>query len=211
MVLSIHMGVSMDESENSFVIKSAEFITSAAHPHQYPQDQSPEVAFAGRSNVGKSALINCLVQRKNLVRTSRTPGRTQLINFFNINDSFRFVDLPGYGYAKVSQSLRATWGPMIETYLDSRENLRGIVHIMDLRHPPTTDDISLWSWLKEKKIPAVPILTKADKLPRAKWNPLAQTAGQLLGISPAGLIVFSAQTRQGRNELLDRIKELVGN
>jgi GTP-binding protein len=201
----------MDESENSFVIKSAEFITSAAHSHQYPQDESPEVAFAGRSNVGKSALINCLVQRKNLVRTSRTPGRTQLINFFNINDSFRFVDLPGYGYAKVSQSLRATWGPMIETYLDSRENLRGIVHIMDLRHPPTTDDISLWSWLKEKKIPAVPILTKADKLPRAKWNPLAQTAGQLLGISPAGLIVFSAQTRQGRNELLDRIKELVGD
>ena len=201
----------MDESENSFVIKSAEFITSAVHSNQYPQDESPEVGFAGRSNVGKSALINFLVQRKNLVRTSRTPGRTQLINFFKINDSFRFVDLPGYGYAKVSQSLRATWGPMIETYLDSRENLRGIVHIMDLRHPPTPDDISLWSWLKDKKIPAIPILTKADKLPRAKWNPLAQTAGQLLGISPAGLIVFSSETRQGRNELLDRIKELVGN
>ena len=201
----------MDESENNFVIKSAEFITSAVHPGQYPQDASPEIAFAGRSNVGKSALINCLVQRKNLVRTSRTPGRTQLINFFKINDSFRFVDLPGYGYAKVSQSLRATWGPMIETYLDSRENLRGIVHIMDLRHPPTPDDISLWSWLKEKKIPAVPILTKADKLPRSKWNPLAQTAGQILGISPADFIIFSAQTRQGRNELLDRIKELVGN
>lgn len=201
----------MDESENNFVIKSAEFITSAVHPGQYPQDASPEIAFAGRSNVGKSALINCLVQRKNLVRTSRTPGRTQLINFFKINDSFRFVDLPGYGYAKVSQSLRATWGPMIETYLDSRENLRGIVHIMDLRHPPTPDDISLSSWLKEKKIPIVPILTKADKLPRSKWNPLVQTAGQILGIPLAGLIIFSAQTRQGRNELLDRIKELVGN
>ncbi len=201
----------MDEVENLFVIKSAEFITSAVHPDQYPRDESPEVAFAGRSNVGKSALINCLVQRKNLVRTSRTPGRTQLINFFKINDSFRFVDLPGYGYAKVSQSLRATWGPMIETYLDSRKNLRGIVQIMDLRHPPTPDDISLWSWLKEKKIPAVPILTKADKLPRSKWDPLAQTAGQVLGISPADFIVFSAQTRQGRNELLDRIQELVGD
>ncbi len=201
----------MDEVENLFVIKSAEFITSAVHPDQYPRDESPEVAFAGRSNVGKSALINCLVQRKNLVRTSRTPGRTQLINFFKINDSFRFVDLPGYGYAKVSQSLRATWGPMIETYLDSRKNLRGIVQIMDLRHPPTPDDISLWSWLKEKKIPAVPILTKADKLPRSKWDPLTQTAGQVLGISPADFIVFSAQTRQGRNELLDRIQELVGD
>jgi len=100
---------------------------------------------------------------------------------------------------------------MIETYLDSRKNLRGIVQIMDLRHPPTPDDISLWSWLKEKKIPAVPILTKADKLPRSKWDPLAQTAGQVLGISPADFIVFSAQTRQGRNELLDRIQELVGD
>ena len=201
----------MDESENSFVIKSAEFITSASHPDQYPRDESPEVVFAGRSNVGKSALINCLVQRKNLVRTSRTPGRTQLINFFKINDSFRFVDLPGYGYAKVSQSLRATWGPMIETYLDSRRDLRGIVHIMDLRHPPTPDDVSLWFWLKEKKIRAVPILTKTDKLPRAKWGPLAQTAGQILGISPSDFIIFSAQTRQGRNEVLNRIKELVGN
>ena len=201
----------MDESESSFVIKSAEFITSASHPDQYPRDESPEVVFAGRSNVGKSALINCLVQRKNLVRTSRTPGRTQLINFFKINDSFRFVDLPGYGYAKVSQSLRAAWGPMIETYLDSRGDLRGIVHIMDLRHPPSPDDVSLWFWLKEKKIRAVPILTKADKLPRAKWGPLAQTAGQILGISPSDFIIFSAQTRQGRNELLDRIKELVGN
>ena len=182
----------MDESENTFVIKSAEFITSAARPDQYPRDESPEVAFAGRSNVGKSALINCLIQRKNLVRTSRTPGRTQLINFFKINDSFRFVDLPGYGYAKVSQSLRATWGPMIETYLDSRENLRGIVQIMDLRHPPTPDDISLWSWLKEKQIPAVPILTKADKLPRSKWNPSSKPPGGFSEYHPGFHHFFSA-------------------
>jgi len=190
-------------------ITSAEFVTSAIRPEQYPRDALPEMAFAGRSNVGKSALINCLIQRKNLVRTSRTPGRTQLINFFKINGSFLFVDLPGYGYAKVSQSLRATWGPMIETYLDTRDNLRGIVHIMDLRHPPTPDDISLWSWLREKKIRAIPILTKADKLPRTKWKPLTQAAGMLLGISPTDFIVFSAQTRQGRDELLDRIRELV--
>lgn len=194
---------------DALAITSAEFITSAVQPEQYPRDESPEVAFAGRSNVGKSALINCLIQRKKLVRTSRTPGRTQLINFFKINDSFLFVDLPGYGYAKVSQSLRASWGPMIETYLDSRENLRGIVQIMDLRHPPTPDDMSLWSWLKEKKLPAIPILTKADKLSRTKWNPLAQAAGRILGISPADFIIFSAQTQQGRNELLCRVKELV--
>jgi len=195
--------------QDALVITSAEFITSAARPDQYPRDESPEVAFAGRSNVGKSALINCLIQRKKLVRTSRTPGRTQLINFFKINGSFMFVDLPGYGYAKVSQSLRASWGPMIETYLDSRQNLRGVVQIMDLRHPPSPDDISLWSWLKEKKIPAIPILTKADKLSRTKWNPLAQTSGRILGISPVDFIIFSAQTQQGRNELLCRVKELI--
>jgi GTP-binding protein len=196
-------------SPGNLAIMSAEFIKSAVLREQYPPDELPEVAFAGRSNVGKSALINCLVQRKKLVRTSRTPGRTQLINFFKINDSFFFVDLPGYGYAKVSQSLRATWGPMVETYLDSRENLRGIVQIMDLRHPPTPDDMSLWSWLKEKKIPAIPILTKADKLPRSKWNSLAVIAGRVLGILPAEFIIFSAETQQGRNELLLKINELV--
>jgi len=199
------------EKPDDLVITSAEFVTSSVRPEQYPRDELPEVAFAGRSNVGKSALINCLIQRKKLVRTSRTPGRTQLINFFRINGSFLFVDLPGYGYAKVPQSLRATWGPMIETYLDLRGNLRGIVQIMDLRHPPTPDDISLWFWLKEKKIRAVPILTKADKLSRAKWSPLAQAAARVLGISSADFIIFSAQTREGREELLDKIKELIGN
>jgi len=194
---------------DALAITSAEFITSAVRPEQYPRDESPEVAFAGRSNVGKSTLINCLIQRRKLVRTSRTPGRTQLINFFKINDSFLFVDLPGYGYAKAPQSLRASWGPMIETYLVSRENLRGIVQIMDLRHLPTPDDISLWSWLKEKKIPAIPILTKADKLSQAKWDPLVQTAARVLGISPDDFIVFSAQTQQGRNELLCRVKDLI--
>jgi GTP-binding protein len=200
----------MHEGEDALAITSAEFVTSAVRPDQYPAIDLPEVAFAGRSNVGKSALINCLVQRKKLVRTSCTPGRTQLINFFKINDSFRFVDLPGYGYAKVSQSMRATWGRMIETYLGSRENLRGIVHIMDLRHPPSPEDINFWSWLKGEAIPAIPVLTKADKLPRSKWDPLARTAGQVLGISEADFIIFSAQTRQGRNELLQRIRELLG-
>jgi GTP-binding protein len=194
----------------TLVIKSAEFITSAVKPDQYPKDDLPEIAFAGRSNVGKSSLINCLVQRKKLVRTSRTPGRTQLINFFEINGLLRLVDLPGYGYSKVSESIRATWGPMIETYLETRKNLKGVVQILDLRHPPTPDDLSLWSWFKSKNIPALAVLTKADKLPRGKWNPLLKTAVQVLGISPREAILFSAETHQGRTDLLERITELMG-
>jgi GTP-binding protein len=192
-----------------FDIKSAEFITSAVRPEQYPGDDLPEVAFAGRSNVGKSSLINCLVQRKKLVRTSRTPGRTQLLNFFMINGSFRFVDLPGYGYAKVSQSVRETWGPMIETYLERRPNLKGVVSIIDARHPPTPDDLRLWTWLKDKNIFALPVLTKADKLPRGKWNPTCQSAARLLGITPEDMVLFSAETNQGRTELLEKIQRLV--
>lgn len=194
---------------DELIISSAEFITSASRPGQYPREELPEMAFAGRSNVGKSSLINCLVQRKKLVRTSRTPGRTQLINFFKINNSFMFVDLPGYGYAKVSQSLRATWGPMVEAYFESRKNLRGAVQIMDLRHPPTPDDVSLWNWLKARDLPAIPILTKADKLTRTNWKPLAEAAGRILGISPADFIFFSAETRQGRDQLLLKVKELM--
>ena len=201
-------GADMNDSD-ILVIKSAEFVTSAVRPGQYPGTGIPEVAFAGRSNVGKSSLINSLLMRKKLVRTSRTPGRTQLINFFNINKSFMFVDLPGYGYAKAPQNLRASWGPMIETYLDSRENLRGIVQIMDLRHPPMPDDIILWAWLKGKKIPAIPVLTKADKLSRSNWKPLAEAAGRVMGISPGHFIIFSAQTQQGRGELLVQIRELI--
>jgi GTP-binding protein len=192
------------------LIKSAEFITSAANAGQYPADDMPELAFAGRSNVGKSTLINCLVQRKKLVRTSRTPGRTQLINFFKINDRVRFVDLPGYGYAKVALSIRASWGPMIANYLDTRKNLLGVIEILDLRHPPTPDDLNLWAWLKDKGIPSVAVLTKADKLPRSKWNPLRQGAAHALGILPQEALFFSAQTQQGRTELLEKISELIG-
>jgi len=186
------------------IIKSAEFITSAVRPGQYPDQSLPEMAFAGRSNVGKSSLINALLQRKKLVRTSRTPGRTQLINFFVINGSFRFVDLPGYGYAKVAQKVRESWGPMIETYLENRRNLKGVVQILDLRHPPTADDLGLWGWLGLKKIPALAVLTKADKLPRGKWDGLLKSAAQSLGINPKDAILFSAETQLGRAELLEK-------
>ncbi len=146
----------MHEGEDALAITSAEFITSAVRPDQYPAIDLPEVAFAGRSNVGKSALINCLVQRKKLVRTSCTPGRTQLINFFEINGSFRFVDLPGYGYAKVFPKHAGNMGADDRDLSRFAQNLRGIVHIMDLRHPPSPEDINLWSWLKGGKNPGDP-------------------------------------------------------
>jgi GTP-binding protein len=169
----------------------------------------PEVAFAGRSNVGKSSLINCLVQRKNLVRTSRTPGQTQMINFFLINNALHFVDLPGYGYAKVPEKVRAQWGPMMRSYLTQRQSLAGIVHIFDLRHPPTPDDMNLWNWLVECEISAIPVLTKADKVPRGKWDAQVKQASQVLGISQEDFILFSAVTRQGREELLAKILGLL--
>ncbi|GLI34386.1 ribosome biogenesis GTP-binding protein YihA/YsxC [Desulforhabdus amnigena] len=188
-----------------FLIKSAEFIKSAVRFENYPPALYPEVAFAGRSNVGKSSLINCLVQRKKLVRTSRTPGQTQLINFFLINGAFYFVDLPGYGFAKVPLKVRAQWGPMIETYLTKRESLRGVVHILDIRHPPTPDDLNLWHWFRDNHIPAIPVVTKADKIKRGQWDAQMKQISLSLGIPTSEMVLFSANTQQGRSELLGKL------
>ena len=136
-------------------ITSAEFVTSATKPSQYPPEGLPEIAFAGRSNVGKSSLINVLVNRKRLVKTSSTPGRTQLVNFFDINDSINFVDLPGYGYAKVPASVRKKWGPMIETYLSGRNTLKGVVVIMDIRRTPREEEQNLIDWLGHYSIASI--------------------------------------------------------
>ena len=149
---------------------NAEILLSAANKSHYPQDDLPEVALAGRSNVGKSSFINTLLGRKNLARTSGKPGKTQLLNFYNIDDKLRFVDVPGYGYARVSKKARAKWGKMIEEYLVTRDNLRVVVSLVDLRHEPTQDDIQMYEFLKYYEIPVIVVATKADKIPRGKWN-----------------------------------------
>ena len=190
-------------------IKSAKFITSATKPSQYPPADLPEIAFAGRSNVGKSSLINTLVNRKHLVKTSSTPGRTQLINFFNINDAMGFVDLPGFGYARVPVAVRKKWGPMIETFLSQRESLKGIVAIMDIRRTPGTEEIDLIRWLEHYNIDSILVITKADKLSRNKQTKQVNTIIQTLGVARDEIILFSAKTRLGKDAVWEAILALI--
>ena len=192
------------------IIKSAEFITSATKPSQYPPELLPEVAFAGRSNVGKSSLINTLVNRKRLVKTSSTPGRTQLINFFDVNQQMGFVDLPGYGYAKVPIAVRKKWGPMIETYLSRRETLKGVVVIMDIRRIPKQEEINLLGWLNHYGIAGILVLTKTDKLSKNKQGKQHHLIARALERGIDDFILFSAKSRRGRDQLWDSILTLVG-
>ena len=183
------------------IIRSAKFICSAVTPEHYPPADLPEVAFAGRSNVGKSSLINKILNRKKLVRTSKTPGRTQLLNFFEINEIYRFVDLPGYGYAKVPAEVQKRWRPMVETYLTSRSNMRGMVLLLDIRREPSKEDLNLWHWLQTKSIEVVKVTTKADKLSRNKRNKQIAAIAKTLGCKKEELIEFSAITGEGRREI----------
>ena len=192
------------------IIKSAEFIKSAVKPAQYPDAVLPEFAFSGRSNVGKSSLINTLVNRKRLVKTSATPGRTQLINFFLINKTLSFVDLPGYGYAKVPASVRKKWGPMIETYLLTRKTLKGVALIMDIRRIPGIQDLNFIEWLYFYNIPGILILTKADKLSRTKQLTQRATIAKALSVDKDDLVLFSAKSRLGKDAVWDGIEALIG-
>jgi GTP-binding protein len=191
------------------IIKSAEFVKSAVKPAQYPDAVLPEFAFTGRSNVGKSSLINTLVNRKRLVKTSATPGRTQLINFFLINKTFSFVDLPGFGYAKVPASVRKKWGPMIETYLSTRKTLKGVALIMDVRRIPGIQDLYFIEWLYYYNIPGILILTKADKLSKTKQLTQQATIAKALSVDKDDLILFSAKSRLGKDEVWDAIEGLI--
>ncbi len=144
-------------------IKSSDFLISAVSPSQYPEEPLPEIAFAGRSNVGKSSLLNMLINRKNLARTSSTPGKTQTINFYSIDDLFRFVDLPGYGYARVSKSQKNAWAKTIETYLNTSENLLEVIQLVDIRHKPSEQDKEMYKWILECGFNGIVIATKLDK------------------------------------------------
>jgi GTP-binding protein len=183
-------------------IISAEFVKSAVWPPQYPPGVMPEIAFVGRSNVGKSSLMNTLVGRRKLAKTSNTPGRTQLINFFIVNDSMSFVDLPGYGFAKVSQSIKKDWGDMMEAYLRERQNLAMVIFILDIRRDPSEDDLSLRDWLEHYRIPYISILTKSDKLSNNQAIGRRKLIEKSLGThAQKKTILFSAKTQKGKEEL----------
>jgi GTP-binding protein len=187
------------------------FLTSAFKQGQYPAADRPEIAFAGRSNVGKSSLINTLVNRKKLARTSATPGRTQSINFFRFGESLYLVDLPGYGFARVPVKVKQSWQQMVESYLKSRETLKAVVVILDIRRDPAAGDVGLLHWLNHYKIHPIIVLTKADKISRQQAkNRAGLIGGQLAGISPDEPIVFSAKTRLGREEIWKRVRAVAG-
>ena len=188
------------------LIKSSQFITSAVKPSQYPEPSFPEVAFSGRSNVGKSSLLNVLVNRKSLVKTSKTPGRTQLINFFLVNQSLFLVDLPGYGYARVPAAVKRTWGPMIETYLSERKTLTSVVLIMDIRRLPKEHEFNFIDWLMAQHLPCIPILTKADKLSKTRQMKQRFAIAKLLDMAPEQLILFSAKNRSGLRKIWHAIE-----
>jgi GTP-binding protein len=190
-------------SENMKIL-SAEYVVSAPGPEQFPADNKPQIAFAGRSNVGKSSIINALLHRKSLVKTSQTPGKTQLINFFIINGTFYFVDLPGYGYARVPHAVTDAWAPMIEGYLKDSPSLSAVVMLLDIRRTPDERDIRLREWLRQLDIPAIYALTKTDKLNRQETENAKRTINAELGISEP-LLLTSAKSGLGMKELWGEI------
>ncbi|MDH4161205.1 MAG: ribosome biogenesis GTP-binding protein YihA/YsxC [Nitrospirota bacterium] len=189
-------------------ILSAEFVTSAVKPHQFPKDGKPQVAFAGRSNVGKSSIINALLNRKNLVKTSSTPGKTQLINFFLINDNFYCVDLPGYGFARAPRNVVDQWAPMIEGYIRESAQLRLVVVLLDSRRKPDERDARLVEWLRHYDVPALYILTKSDKLKRMEAAKAQREIPAVLELDAKPRLT-SAKSGQGIVELKNEIARIL--
>ena len=194
------------------LVKKAELKAVAVKKNQYPEDTLPEVAFAGRSNVGKSSLLNTLTNRKNLARVSGTPGKTRTINFFQINDAFRIVDLPGYGYAKLSKSATADWGTMMETYLANRENLRLVIQLVDIRHEPTAQDVQMYQWLQHYGLDGVVVATKADKISRNQLRTQMNLIRKTLGMSQDDIVLpVSSLKKTGYEDLWNVIEQIVSD
>ncbi len=192
------------------VVHDAEFIRACVHPKDFPGTRWPEIAFVGRSNVGKSSLLNALLGRKGLAKVSATPGKTQTINFFAVNKSVFFVDLPGYGYAKVPQAVQRSWRSFIEAYLSQRETLRAVVLLVDSRHPPTELDATMHRWLASYGVPGIVVATKADQVPRGRRRATQERIAATLGLAERESVVFvSSQTGEGRPSLWARIDEAV--
>lgn len=192
------------------IIKTLELKAVAVQPKQYPENNLPEVAFVGRSNVGKSSLINMLLNRKRFARTSSSPGKTQTINFYEINNSFRIVDLPGYGYAKISKAEKEKWGRMIEDYLKSRENLVKVFQLVDLRHPPSELDIQMYEWLRFYGLDGVVVATKSDKISSNDKQKNISTIRKVLELKKDDiLIAASSVSRQGHDEIWNLIETLI--
>ncbi|MCC2252199.1 ribosome biogenesis GTP-binding protein YihA/YsxC [Virgibacillus sp. AGTR] len=190
---------------------NAEIVISAVSEKQYPNDHLPEIALAGRSNVGKSSFINKLINRKNLARTSSKPGKTQTLNFYKINNGFYFVDVPGYGYAKVSKKEREKWGKMMEEYFEKRSSLKAVLLITDVRHEPTKDDIQMYDYLKHYELPVIVIATKLDKVPKSKRaKHIKRTKSVLQMESDDVLLPFSAETGEGKDQAWSIIRNHIG-
>ncbi len=184
----------------------AKLVTTAVKYEQYPPKDLPEIALVGRSNVGKSSLINCLANRKNMARTSSTPGKTATINFYDFGGKFRIVDLPGYGYAKVSQKEREKWAGMIENYLSRRENLVLVIQLVDARHKPTADDRTMFDWIKSYNYEPFVVATKLDKLKKSQIEGNLTTIYDELHLNEESVLIpFSAEDRRGRDEVLELI------
>ena len=182
---------------------------TAVRKSQYPIDLKPEFLLVGRSNVGKSSFINALVNRKNFARTSATPGKTQTLNFYLINDNFYLVDVPGYGYAKVSKKLKSKFGMIIEDYLEERENLKHVFMLIDFRHKPTSDDVMMYEFLKYYNIPLTIVATKADKVKKSSYDKNKKIILATLGINEEDLILFSTVLKISKEEVLGKIETLI--
>jgi GTP-binding protein len=199
-----------ESGSDPLVIRKLEFIGGMASAGGWrPESELPEIAFAGRSNVGKSSLLNRLVRRKSFARVSRTPGRTREINFFRVNSSFVLADLPGYGYARISKEKKADWKPLIEGYLRGTKTLVGVVQLLDIRREPSDDDVAMIDYLAELELPTIVVLTKADKLSRLGAEERANEIMKNLSLEKDQTILFSSVTGQGRDELAEAVASLV--